>query len=88
VAVIQQAGEWAAPDPQGGAILLGLLASLLLIRFGIPHWRRRQLAAALAALDAETVRTFPGLVASLDWTVTTEARRRMMLRTLDRLILR
>lgn len=77
---------WAAPDLPGGIVLLSLAASLLLIRFGIPRWRRRQLEAALAALDAETARALPGLVASLDWTVTSEARRRAMLRTVEQRI--
>lgn len=77
---------WAVPDLRCGVVLLALLAGLLLIRFGIPHWRRRQLAAALAAVDVESAQALPGLIASLDWTVTTEARRRMMLRTVKQRI--
>lgn len=75
-------------DVRSAAILFALLAGLLLIRFGAAGWRRGRFAAAIAALDADTVRALPGLVASLDWSTTSDVRRRTMLRIVERFVSR
>lgn len=78
----------AAPDARSGMVLLGLLASLWLIRLAIPGWQRARLTRAVADLAPAEAGGLPGLAASLDWSSTSTARRRKMIQRLGQLTAR